>query len=440
MTRRLRPTSCGLRPASCGLLLLLVCASVTEGQPLANRVNAVRNGRVNFTFAAREGVCGNGRSFISVGSDVNIGSYTFMSDGRLSEPCERGPVRVVLDRADGGVIDVNTYVGRLSDASLGGTDAGTSLGTVRASEAAQYLLGLAATVEGKPGRDAILPAVLADSVDVTPQLVAVARDEARPRETRRTAIAWAGRQADAAAAAARVADALVQIARNENDNNAVRQQALQTLARLDHGAGIPALMDLARAGSDTWLARESIEALAQSGDPRARGYVRAIIERAELSDELLAIAVRGLGRAFATPRDAELLRQVYPKLTTERSKQSVISTLAELGGTANERWLLGIARDESERQSVRQHALQQARRAGAPTAELVALYDRTTDPRMKEMLISVYAESGDKAATDKLLSILSTEENPALRRRAINLLARSDDPRVKAALQKIVDQ
>jgi len=358
----------------------------------------------------------------------------------VSEPCERGPVRVVLDRADGGIIDVNTYVGRLTDGSAVAADAGTSLGTVGAAEAAQYLLGLAATVDGKPGRDAILPAVLADSVDVTPQLVAIARDQARPRETRRSAISWAGRQTDVGGSAARVAEALVQIARNENDNNGVRHQALQTLARLDHGAGIPPLMELARAGSDTWLTRESLQALAQSGDPRARGYLRSIVERAELPDEVLAIAIRGVGREFATPRDAELLRQVYPKLTSERTKQSVIGTLAELGGTENERWLLGVARDENERQSVRHHALQHARRAGAPIGDLVALYDRTTDPRMKEMLISVYVESGEKVATDKLLAILRSEENPALRRRAIKQLSRSDDPRVKEALSKIVDQ
>jgi HEAT repeat protein len=394
---------------------------------------------VHFTFAAREGVCGNGRSFISVGSDVHIGSYS-MSDGRLTEACERGPVCVVLDRADGGVIDVNTYVGRVRGESASAADEGTNLGTARAAEAAQYLLGLAATVDGKPGRDAILPAVLADSVDVTPQLLAIARDETRPRETRRTAISWAGRQPDVGGAAARVAEALVRIARNENDNNAVRQQALNTLARLDHGAGIPALMELARAGSDTWLTRESIQALAHSGDPRARGYLRSIVERADLPDELLAIAIRGVGREFATPRDAALLRQVFPKLTSERTKHSVIGTLAELGGGENERWLLGVARDENERHSTRQHALRQARRAGAPIGDLVALYDRTNDPRMKEILISVYAESGDKAATDKLLAILSSEENPALRRRVIHQLSRSDDPRVKAALRKIVDQ
>jgi HEAT repeat protein len=399
----------------------------------------VREGRVSFTFAAREGVCGNGRSFISVGSDVHIGSYTMTSDGRTSEACERGPVRVVLDRADGAVIDVNTYVGGSSTAT-GGADVGTSLGTVRAGEAAQYLIGLAATSDGKPGRDAILPAVLADSTDVAPQLLALARDEARPRETRRSAISWAGRLADRAGDGARVAEALVRIARNESDNNGVRQQALHTLARMDHGAGIPSLMELARAGNDTWLTRESVQALAQSGDPRARGYLRTVVERAELPDELLAVAIRGIGREYATARDAALLRQVYPKLTSERTKQTVIHTLSEIGGAENERWLLGVARDESERESLRRQSLELARRAGAPMSELVAMYDRTGDQTMKELLINAYVQSGERAATDKLLAILKSEENPRLRRRAINQLSRSEDPRIKEALQRIVDQ
>jgi HEAT repeat protein len=118
----------------------------------------------------------------------------------------------------------------------------------------------------------------------------------------------------------------------------------------------------------------------------------------------------------------------------------VINTLGEMGGTANERWLLGVARDEGERQSLRRQALRHARRAGAPMAELVAMYDRTTDPAMKEMLISVYVESGERLATDKLISILRSEENRSLRRRAINHLGKSEDPRVKEALARIVDQ
>ena len=441
MKRRLRTARAPTPAWVGGLVLSALSAHLAGGQSLANRVNAVRDGRVSFTFAAREGVCGNGRSFISVGSDIHIGSYTMLSDGRTVEPCERGPVRVVLDRAEGGVIDVNTYVGPLSArGAAGAAEAGTNLGAVRAVDAAQYLLGLAATVEGKPGRDAILPAALADSVDVTPQLLAIARDDTRPRETRRAAIAWLGRQADLSGSGTRVAAVLVGIARHEGDNSGVRQEALRTLARLDHGAGIPSLMELARSGTDSWLTREAMSALAQSGDPRARTYLRSVVERADASDELLALAIRGLGREFATSRDAQLLRQVYPKLTSERTKRTAIVTVAEIGGAENVRWLLGVARDENERQDVRRDALQQARRAGASTTDLVALYDRTSDPAMKQMLIAVYAESGEKAAVDKLLSILKSEEERGLRRRAISYLSRSDDPRVKQALQSIVDQ
>jgi HEAT repeat protein len=283
--------------------------------------------------------------------------------------------------------------------------------------------------------------VLADSVDVTPQLLAIARDDARPRETRRAAVSWVGRQADLAGSGARAATALAGIARNAADNSGVRQQALHTLARLDHGAGIPSLMELARTGAtDSWLSREAASALAQSGDPRARAYLRGVVERADVPDELLALAIRGLGREFATARDAQLLRQVYPKLTSERTKRTVIATLGEMGGVENVRWLLGVARDENERQPLRREALQQARRAGAPMAEFVALYDRTADPSMKGMLIEVYAESGERAAVDKLLAILKSEEDRGLRRRAISHLSRSDDPRVRQALQSIVDQ
>ena len=39
---------------------------------------------------------------------------------------------------------------------------------------------------------------------------------------------------------------MVAIARDETDNQQVRQQALSVLGRLEHGAGIPALIDLSK--------------------------------------------------------------------------------------------------------------------------------------------------------------------------------------------------
>ena len=52
---------------------------------------------------------------------------------------------------------------------------------------------------------------------------------------------------------------------------------------------------------------------------------------------------------------------------------------------------------------MRRRALDAASRAGAPIAEMVKLYDTTTDPNMKETLIGIYIRNGERAAVDKLL-------------------------------------
>src|SRR5947207_2566114 len=149
------------------------------------------------------------------------------------------------------------------------------------------------------------------------------------------------------------------IARDENDNMEVRRAALGVLARLDHGAGIPPLIDLARAnlsGDRTWLSKESLNALARSGDPRARDFLRSVVQRADVADEVLYTAIRGLGTEYATGRDAELLRQVYAKLTGEHSRDAVLSALAEIGVPEKPRWLLGCARYENAPLAIRRRA------------------------------------------------------------------------------------
>jgi hypothetical protein len=118
----------------------------------------------------------------------------------------------------------------------------------------------------------------------------------------------------------------------------------------------------------------------------------------------------------------------------------VLSALADIGGTENTRWLLGIARDENAPIAARRRALSYASRAGVPTADLVKLYDTTTDPQMKDALISFYAQSGDRLAVDKLLSIAKNDENPGIRRRTIAQLSRSEDPRVKEFLKDLIER
>lgn len=430
-------TATVLRTLGAATLLGLLGADVTGAQSLASRVSSAPDGLVQFTFAARPDVCGNGRSYISTGHNSFYGSFTgSVSETVRTDPCVNGPVRVVLGRAERNVVSVETFVGPASV-----TPSATDLGSVPAREANEFLLSLAARLDGKPGKDAIFPAMLADSANAVAPLLAIGRDKARPAETRRSALSWLGREVDRDPSAAdRVTAALVAIAKDPSEVQTVRSQAVSVLARLDRGQGISALAQLASARDDLWLGKQTMSALARSGDPRARQMLRTAVQRSDLPEDLMVTAIRALGREYATGQDIDLIRGLYTKLESEKARSTVISTIADLGSSENTRWLLGIVRQEDQPVALRRAALRGATKSGATTAELVALYTPAMSAQMKESLISVYAERGDAPAVDKLLSIVKTEEDRSLRRRTISRLSRSDDPRVKQALVEIVER
>lgn len=408
--------------------------SSVHAQSLADRVANASSARVQFTFAARADVCGNGRSFIQVARDSWYGSF---NDGDRREACAAGPIRVLLDRAGHEIVSLSTFAGPVPAS----TDGVTNLGTVPARAAAEFLLRLAERGDGRVSRDAVFPAVLADSVDVSPRLLALARNRNAARETRRSAISWLGRSLDDRERAAKdVTDALVQIARDPDDNRAVRQQALRTLARLDHGAGTAALTELARDSQHQWLSREALTVLNATGDPRARHHLRDVVRRAELPDDVLVAAIRGLGGEYATGEDIGVLRATYSKLPGDRSREAAISAIATFGGSDNVRWLLALARNGDQPMNTRRQAIQHATRVGAPILEIVKIYDETTDKQMKEAVINALVESGERAATDKLMQIARTDEFPSMRLKAINALSRSPDERVKKFLSDLANR
>jgi HEAT repeat protein len=420
-------------------------APAVGAQSLADRVNNAPAGAVQFTFAARPGVCGNGHSFIQLGNSSFYGSYsgsymtTSSGDVVRTDVCQNGPVRVVVDRAGREIISIQSYVGVPTPPVTPPTINATDLGRVSGQQAADFLLDVASKSEGRVGRDALFPATLADSASTTDRLIAIARNQALSRDTRRSALSNMNNSVLAGQVLpARAADAIVAIARDETDNQSVRQSALSVLARLEHGVGIPALIDLSKQQGYTWLSKESIAALSRSGDPRARDFLRTTVQRDDLPDEVMAQVVRSLGQDYSTAADAALLRSVYPKLRGERSRNAVITAIGEVGGTENVRWLMEVARNDSSGQSRRNTALEAAARAGVPTSELVKLYDGTSDQRLKEAVVSLLVRTGDEASTNKLIAILRDETNYNIRRSLISRLSNSDDPRIRQALKDIV--
>jgi len=418
----------GLAIAS--LVAVSVATPRAHGQSLANRVASAAGRSIQFSYPARPGVCGDGRTFISTGGNF-YGSFSSNS----SEQCVAGPVRVVADLADRNVIALRTFVGGVTPV----VDAGvTNLGTVTAADATDYLLGVASRADGRVGRDAIFAALLADGVDLSARLLDIGRDVNRPLETRRAALY--GLVRSDAAQLDRIGSALIQIATNENDAQGVRTEALSVLSRLDHGAGVQPLVQLATGNITSWVGKESMTVLARSGDPRARQFLRATVQRNDLPDEVLAVAIRGLGRNYVTGQDATLLRSLYPRLTGQRSQEAVLASLSELGGSDNVQWLTGIVRDDKLAPEARRRALQYMSRAGATTPALLALYDPTADTQLREALIGIYSRISDKAATDKLVWIAKNEQNGAIKRRAISALSRNSDPTIRQALQDIVER
>jgi hypothetical protein len=175
------------------LAALAGTASVASAQSIASRVGRVSNGTVRMTFTAKPGICGSGNSIWHSngrGRTTWGDNWNSSRDVEWESDCSHGPARVVLDRRDGELADLRFYVG--GRWRPGGSDV-VDLGTVPATEAADYLLSIAQTEKGSMGEKAIFPATIADSANIWPTLIRIARNDNLPRSTRTQSVFWLGR-------------------------------------------------------------------------------------------------------------------------------------------------------------------------------------------------------------------------------------------------------
>src|SRR5688572_528223 len=101
-----------LRTAARLISIAVAIPAGATAQSIAARVDAAPAGHVQFSFSARPGVCGNGRTYIQTAPGSFQGSfYTSTAETLRNDPCEPGPVRVILDRAAPQINAVQTYVG-----------------------------------------------------------------------------------------------------------------------------------------------------------------------------------------------------------------------------------------------------------------------------------------------------------------------------------------
>ena len=315
----------------------------------------------------------------------------------------------------------------------------TNLGAVPAVDAAAWLLGIATRIDGRPGREAIMPAALADSALVTRDLLAIARNTDRSRELRRSALSWVVRRRGERGelTSDEVSRTLVAIARDENEVRSVRDQALSSLSRLESQSSLDALVSMTTSTTEAWLAKRAVEMLANSGDPRAHDHLRSAAERSDLIEEARVAAIGGLAGSYATSRDAEFLRGLYARVSSNRLHEAIMTGVASIGGKTNRDWVVAIARDANAPISARKRAVALADRLGLNATELTSLYDTIDDNEVRATLISQLAANGTRVAQDKLVSIARNDPLLSNRRRAIQALGRFDDPRVKDVLREL---
>ncbi len=404
---------------------------------IAQRVSAAPNGVVHLQFARRAGTCGNGRDVIGFRKALFAEHFQSIGDWHVAD-CRPGPVRVELAVSSGKVTRARTYVAgpwtRTSERL-------TELGIVSPTEASNYFFGLVPQLErvGDKSR-VLLPAVLADAGDVIPQLVALARDESRIQETRRQAIQWMGLLGDA-----KVVPTLVAFARSggagpvaqdvDEDDTASGKKGLATAAMaalsfIDGGAGIPALIDLARSGTPA-VRSSAVFWLGQTGDPRAIAMLHNVIENAREDERIRAHAIFSLSHGDDTPgAEFAYLRGIYPRLVADRLKESVLMGMGEdrSNGSA---WLVERARDTGESLKIRKSALFWAgQRELTPTRDLVAFYRSAAEPSLREHALFVLSQRKDEAALNELMRIASDDSDKRMRARAMFWLGQKDDPRV----------
>jgi len=242
-----------------GAALLLAGATALRAQSIARRIDAVKDGTIRMAFAARPGVCGNGRNISVHGRDRD----------EWSSDCEDGPVRVALDRSHGRTVALRAYVG----GHWRGTGA-VDLGTVPAKEAAEWLVTLAASSE-LASEDAVFPATLADSAEIWPALLRIARNERAPSKARRSAVFWLGQAAGEAAT--RGLDSIVGDPKGDRE---VRESAIFALSQRPKDEGVPALIRVVRSNPDPELRKKALFWLGQSGDPRALSLFEELLTAA----------------------------------------------------------------------------------------------------------------------------------------------------------------
>jgi len=254
-------------------IIVIVGCGKARGQDIAQQVRQTRDGTVQLLFASKPGTCGDGRTFISTGgSDEEGNQTTFMQTSRgfntnhgsnnyRSRKCDEGPVRVVLSVENGNVVEVETFVGKVPDGAAT---------TVSARAGVDYLLGLAERGSERVGKHAILPVILADSVEPWPRMLQIAKNTNVDTDVRKSTIFWLSQ-----AAGDKATQGLKSLLSDEDTE--VKKSAVFALSQLRGEESVTALIDVVKTSKDREVRKSALFWLGQKNDPRVLALFEDIL-------------------------------------------------------------------------------------------------------------------------------------------------------------------
>ena len=238
----------------------------------------------------------------------------------------------------------------------------------------------------------------------------------------------------------------------------VRHDAIVLIGRSPGTATVRTLEQLFKDAPDDRTRQSVLSALRQNGGPEAKRALRGIVERGDLPERMRAEAIQQLGsswdkgpesmfgpggagrRSAGDEEDAAYLRTIYPKTDSRTVKSAIISSVARIGGTASNQWLLGLAKNRDEEIGLRREALARIRTSALPVDDLGKLFDALSERELRSAVVSQLANREEPAATDKLIEIARSGTDPVIRRQAISALARKKDPRTTKLLLDLVEK
>jgi hypothetical protein len=233
---------------------------------------------------------------------------------------------------------------------------------------------------------------------------------------------------------------LLSAARSDPDLE-VRKRAVLYLSQYNTERALSALDSIVREVKDSELVERAVLALSQSDHPRAQEALRAYTERGDLSKETRRKVIMLLLQRRSA-ENTPFLRKLYGRLDAKDLdlRQQVLQSVSHRGDSATGRWLLDIARNNSEAIELRILALSRGAQM-APIKDRTKLYAPTLDHQLRAQLVEIYSNHTQQAAVlDELGEVARRDPDGELRRRALAHVSQSRSPHAARVLREIIGE